>query len=372
MPILTANLSPDVFGRIMHLVADGIYLTPEQFLAVAAYNQLVLEQGTPVAELRGPSLPAQAGSRSESAGVKSRAAVNTGKPDRSFLAASEPAAVPRKAELATGELQAALTRLDIRKCETLALECHPASEAHSDRIWGQVNRLFPMKLVCRWVAVAAVQRASWPDLQTVLHQLPADAAIMGTELERLDHKLKRSRDEAHATGLPRVGNLASCDRFISQFVARVTRANQVYPGAIFQFQLAGLGGREVQLTERGRELALMPNPILESGTETACETLSEQERAFLLRHVMESVPTESNELMIVLRAIRDGHKTPNGLRSYIRNHFPAEWSDLAFRTHIYGVLARLTDLAQIQKIRTGRTVQYDLPDSAHLLLSEPR
>jgi hypothetical protein len=94
----------------------------------------------------------------------------------------------------------------------------------SERLWGQVNRLFPLKFACRWLAVENVGKNSWDRYDSISERLSADAATFGSVLENLDATAKRKRDELLSTGLPRRGNMASQDRFLSQFVARTTRS----------------------------------------------------------------------------------------------------------------------------------------------------
>jgi hypothetical protein len=203
-----------------------------------------------------------------------------------------------------------------------------------------------------------------------LDQLPRDAAVFGSYLETIDVKAGRRREVALSAGLPRAGNLASFDRFASQFIARVTRANLVHPGAAFQLGFACLVGQEMQLTSKGTALACLQNPLLDFPAESAERTLADGERRLLVDHIMESVPAERADQLCVLTAIRDGHVTPAGLLSYIRRNFPPDWSDLAFRTHVYGILARLAELGQIERVWTGRSVHYRLTEYASVLVDQ--
>ena len=54
---------------------------------------------------------------------------------------------------------------------------------------------------------------------------------------------------------PGKGNSASRDRFLSQFLARVTRGGEVYPGAVCQYQLARFEDAAIVLTNRGLEFS---------------------------------------------------------------------------------------------------------------------
>lgn len=357
VPVLSVSLTPATFNELMDLVEKGRFLTPEQFLTLAVYNQLALERSTGESPTK-----AIAKTRSQGAVQKSKA-----------RGGAAVLAVPLKDQLSDNPdlLQAALARFARPSGHYASLACAPMPEKIGiDRIWGQVNRLFPLKMACRWIYSRATQGSAWPKLKTVLDQLPRDAAAFGSFLESVDASAKRSREGAFSAGLPRAGNLASCDRFASQFIARVTRTSHVYPGAAFQLGLALLVDDEVHLTDKGRELALLQNPLLDSSAEIGERTLSVDECHMLITHVVESLPAERADQLCVLTAIRDGHRTPVALLSYVRGNFPPEWTDLAFRTHVYGILARLSELSQIDRIWHGRSVQYRLADSASLLVEQ--
>jgi hypothetical protein len=341
----------------MDLVEQGHYISPEQFMTVAAYNQLALERVPPDAVDSKPSR-------------KPRLSVSRRKSNVPTSAVLTP---NWKEPVSDGSdvLQRVLDRLARSSAEGVVLESSTTpNDVGAERIWGQVNRLFPLKLACRWIDSRMRESSAWPKLNFVLDQLPRDAAVFGSFVEIIDAKAGRAREAALSAGLPRAGNLASCDRFASQFVARVTRANRVHPGAAFQIGLACLAGDDVQLTSKGSELALLENPLLDASADSAEQTLSTDERRLLVVHIMESVPAERGDQLCVLTAIRDGHVTPVGLLSYIHRNFPTDWSELAFRTHVYGILARLAELGQIQRVWSGRSVHYRLTDSASVLVDK--
>ena len=357
MPVLNVNLPIDVFREVMDMVEQGHYSTPEQFMTVAAYNQLALERVQPDA-------------KDAKSSRKPRLSVSRRKSNVPTNAVLTP---HWKEPVSDGSdvLQGVLDRLARSTAEGVRFESSAApNEVGTERIWGQVNRLFPLKLACRWIYSRMRESSAWPKLNLVLDQLPRDTAVFGSFVETLDARAGRARESALSAGLPRAGNLASCDRFASQFLARVTRANRVHPGAAFQIGLACLVGDDVQLTSKGCELALLENPLLDSSAGSAEQTLSTDERRLLVDHIMESVPAERGDQLCVLTAIRDGHVTPVGLLSYIHRNFPEDWSDLAFRTHVYGILARLAELGQIQRVWTGRSVNYRLTDSASVLVDQ--
>src|SRR5262249_36347363 len=114
---------------------------------------------------------------------------------------------PRRVELQDEEVKAALSHFS-RPGDTSALSrCDGVPTAGRTRIWGQVNRLFPLKAACRWIVNAAATNGQWPELPLVMGRLALDAAVLGSMLERCDSDAGRKRDEMLGTGLPRKGNL---------------------------------------------------------------------------------------------------------------------------------------------------------------------
>ena len=195
---------------------------------------------------------------------------------------------------------------------------------------------------------------------------------MLSHLEDLDLAAGRKRDELLATGLPRRGNIASQDRFLSQFIARTTRSAEIYRGAICQYALAEFDGDRLALTDRGYELAKLKNPILDEDLRRAASNLSDEERTFLGRQVLEYVAGELHEIRLVLSAVLGGQTTPENLLASVRPQLPSEWSDVMTRTHVSGVVARLTEMGLLRRRWEGRNVNYEAAGMASTLLTKAR
>jgi hypothetical protein len=248
-------------------------------------------------------------------------------------------------------------------CEDLVMLIHRDSDqATGERLFGQVNRLLPLKLACRWLASNAMTEGKWSKYDTFSDRLADDAATIGSLLERWDIEKGRKRDELLSTGLPRKGNSASRDRFLSQFVARVTRGGEIYPGAICQYHLARFRNSTLLLTDRGMAFSALKNPILdEQNAKTAC-TLAPAESEFLTRQILEWVPAEREDMRVVLQAVLAGKVTPTDLTEAVRSHFPAAWTESVFQTHLSGLIARLGELRLVRRSWQGRNVRYEVGD----------
>jgi hypothetical protein len=374
MPIFAVNLSERLFGSIRNLVDKGLYQSLEGFIEVAAYNQLALERGVTPHQLldqghRQPqhaqapappaeeARPAQSDARPESKQRKPKKGHRKKKGGKARARKEQPApAAPGV------DVEAVLGRWAAPSGGAFPAPATAEGLPSGEHIWGQVNRLFALKLACRWVARAATGR-QWPNYLAVADGLADDAAMIGAVLEQWDAAAGRKRDEVLATGLPRRGNSASRDRFLSQYLARVTRGGKVQPGAVCRYALAACGEDAIALTEQGLKFALMPNPILDQRQSDSPVTLGDEEAAFLCRQVRERAPGEHADMKTVLTAVSSGEITPSAVAAAVRGSFPADWSEVVFRTHLSGLVARLTDLRLLRRRWEGRNVQYCLGDA---------
>src|SRR5262249_3271277 len=139
----------------------------------------------------------------------------------------------------------------------------------ADRVFAQVNRPFPLQVAGRWLAATTPGGGAWPRYDAVSDRVADDAATVGSLLEQWDADAGRKRDELLATGLPRRGNSSSRDRFLSQFLARVTRGGQAQPGAACHYLLTAFQGDRLALTSQGVAFAQIKNPVLDTADRAA-------------------------------------------------------------------------------------------------------
>lgn len=369
MPLFAVNLPDAVFESIKELIEQRRYRDVEAFVEVAALNQLALERGTPPADLvrAKASVHTDAPSR-ENAGSVTKVGTETSKNGRREL---------RNKKTAGGRISRTSFVLEKKQShdaipETLegfvrfgaADVLRPANaNGAADHIFGQVNRLFPLKVACRGIANVALSNGNnWPDYSVVHDVVGERASKLGSLLEKWDSLHDRKRDEQLATGLPKRGNSASRDRFISQLVARVTRGGDVYAGALCQYQLAAFEGERVALTQDGLAFASLENPIMDGGDSQVRITLGDEEVRFLTDLILRQVNTERQDMGIVLRGIANGKGTPTELSNAVRAELPQDWTEGMMLTHISGLVARLADLHLIKRKWDGRFVQYEIGD----------
>lgn len=354
MPLVAVNLPHALMAGIKTLIDSGKYLSLESFIEVAAFNQLALEKSE-----AGNALTHEVASTSSAEGAKKSASppkrrASTGRIPRQVYVLDKPNSVE---DFGAGVRSFA---------KVVSREGAPrpvsviGGGAEDARIFGQVNRLLPLKLVCRWVMKNAQSQNQWPLLPEISEALADDAARLGSLLEQQDIAKERKRDECLATGLPRRANGPSKDRFVSQFIARVTRGGHVFPGAVCQYKLASIQGQNLVLAPQGVNFAILENPILDATFSASDTALNEEEIKFLVHHVAASVPQEQADIQAVLTAIGTGASTPQPLISALRSYLPQDWNEGDIQTHVSGLIARMSELNLLRRRWHGRHVEYEI------------
>lgn len=361
MPLLAVNLSHAVLNGMKELIDLGKYPSLESFIEVACFNQLALEKSggaqlnksglavsTEPTRSERKTVPVAPQKKRSTVGKIERQVYLLDRPDKSEDI--EAVVAPFKKAASTKALPGALPT--------------PKTEAEGDHIFGQVNRLFPMKLVCRWVMRASTSSQQWPSLSDVSEALADDAARLGSLFEQQDLAQNRKRDDCLATGLPRRSNGPSKDRFLSQFVARVTRAGHIFPGAVCQYGLALIQDQTLALSQQGIDFALVDNPLLDGRLNISTSALNNEETQFLLAHISEWVPQEQADIQAVIGAIASGSSTPTSLTAALRSYLSPDWNEGEIQTHVSGLVARMSELGLLERRWHGRHVEYALSNTA--------
>lgn len=248
----------------------------------------------------------------------------------------------------------------------------PGQAVPLDRwIFGQYNKLLPVKASCRALAnLSSANRAGF-EIDSVAAEVAQAAATLGIYLEAHDARHSLSRDEALATGFPssRENGDRSRLRYANQFVASINKKGQV-SGLLIDLKFINLTSnrsRRIQLTRSGWDLAGIENPILDGAQRAPADKFSQSEKAFLIDHVSNVVPTEDFAYRTILKVIKQGKDRPDQLDAALQLHVPEPKRETLSKTFVTtqrsGVISRMADLGLINRVRDGVRVSYVLTDT---------
>lgn len=238
------------------------------------------------------------------------------------------------------------------------------SQAHW--IFGQHNKLLPVKASCRAVANLLGDAPSGVEVEEVARLVANSAGELGAYLQSIDKKFNRERDEMLATAFPgRTDPDKGRIRYANQFVVGITKQGQL-TGLLVDLALINKlspESRKIALTEAGWQFALMRNPVMDGGDENPAEKLSSEERAFLITHITNNVISERSAYLQVLGFIHSGHNNPEALRAAF-NEIERETpkNKLYFSTQRAGAISRMVDIGLLRRDRHGTRVTYAITD----------
>ena len=364
MPLIALKLEQDLYSKATALVRGGEYTDIQQLLEVALRNQLQLEQRYGAADGRlteisddQPRRPAKSATR--------RTIVSGPPPDRVHKGA---AIALGKTDVGWPQIVAAFR---FSSEGTANLEpCVAVPRPAGEQMYALVNRLFPLKLVARWLDVQANAIGHWPAVPDSFESMGRDIEALGSALATGDQTAKRRREDQLATSLPRIDNPKSTERFLTQFVARQTDAGEIHPAGIVQFALACIKNGQLVLSSEGQELSRLQNPLIDSDHDDIEDALTAEERRLFLHQIKNYMPGEATHLRAVLEAVSRGATSPPQLTDALRAQFTGRVTDAAFRSHLSGVIARAVDLRLLQRRWEGRYVFYSVTDTGSLVAAD--
>lgn len=241
-------------------------------------------------------------------------------------------------------------------------------------LWGQYNRIFPIKLTLRILANIINSNGSNVNLDYFKEEASNAARELGLQLKYMDEIYKRNRDVRLSTGLP-IGEdkNKALSRFKMHFVGYLTKNNNVEgaPGSLgFVNIFKGENGKvEIGITEAGLDFSILKNPILDG--EYPKTSLFDEERKYYINHIFQNVKGEAKAMKLILESIKNGFDTPNSLNEIVRR-LNDNWSDDMTNTMKVGLISRLFDLQLITKKKDGLKVRYFLTPMGESVASENR
>jgi Arc/MetJ-type ribon-helix-helix transcriptional regulator len=214
-------------------------------------------------------------------------------------------------------------------------------------IFGQYNRLLPVKASCRALAHLLDGKPNGVSLDEAASRISEEALTLGRLLAHRDKLSGTKRDEALSTAFPSPDREIEKSRlrYANQFVASISKQGKV-SGLLMDLKLinhTGTKNPRLQLTEAGWGFAKLRNPVLDGDAPEATQKFTAEERS------VDGGAQTPDELDVVLRE----HVSQDAGRSLTKSFLASQRS---------GAVSRMADLELITRERTGVKVFYVVTD----------
>jgi hypothetical protein len=237
-------------------------------------------------------------------------------------------------------------------------------------IFGQYNRLLPVKASCRALAHLLDGKPNGVSLDEATSRISEEALNLGRFLAHHDKENGTKRDEALSTAFPSPDREIEKSRlrYANQFVASISKQGKV-SGLLMDLKLInhiGTKNPRLKLTEPGWGFARLRNPVFDGDTPGTTQKFTAEERSFLLNHISSSVPAEDFAYRTIIEAVDGGAQTPDELDAVLREHVSQDAGRSLTKSFLAsqrsGAVSRMADLELITRERTGVKVFYVVTD----------
>lgn len=240
-------------------------------------------------------------------------------------------------------------------------------------LWGQINRIIPVKLGLRVLANMQQDKANFVPLRDFHRKAVEIARGFGHNLLKIDNDLKRKRDVQVSTAFPTGKNEEKAAlRYKAHFLAN-KRNDGILEGAMARLKFANIQNLDesrdlIGLTNEGLEFIKLKNPILDENIYSE-RTLSEGETEFYLNHITTNVPEELNPISSILRIIHDGASSVTEIDKELKKT-KTSWTDIVVTTQRSGALGRMNELGLLDKTKKGINVIYKVSHKGEKFLNK--
>lgn len=241
-------------------------------------------------------------------------------------------------------------------------------EAWDSWIWGQTNRILPIKFALRRLAIMSAAEQNYPVSDSFRESTSKRAREFGKKLLKVDEKLEKRRDERLSTGFP-IGKdeRSSRNRYWTQFIG-YEKSDGEKTGAFFELAFADLvkidGKNRIGLTQAGFELSQLTNPVIDNNDYS--NSLSNDESSYYIKHTLSHCPGEGHLFRLILELLRDGKNKRIQLNNEIGDEVEGSgWSEGLISTQRSGAISRMYELGLIEKARKGLEVRYQITGKGH-------
>jgi len=258
---------------------------------------------------------------------------------------------------------------------------HHGQDVSLDRwILGQFNRLLPAKVNSRALIHLFVERNGKLGIDEAADLVAKEALKLGDYLAAIDKREKVPRDDALATAFPqrKKDKDKARTRYANQFLVHQNSRGEL-SGLMVDLKLINVDirrrKRHIVPTHAAWEFAKLKNPLLDAPCNGMGQKFSDQEKSFLLEHILYSVPVESFAYRVILEMVMNGNNKPEKIDSVLKEKYVskdrAEQLSQSFLTsQRSGAISRMSDLGLIERQRDGVRVFYSVTEAGRRLLTQ--
>jgi hypothetical protein len=236
-------------------------------------------------------------------------------------------------------------------------------------IFGQYNKLLPVKVSCRALAVLLSRERTALPLKEIAEKVSDAAAVLGHALRSKDETSERHRDDWLSTAFPVIGSHwdkeKAIKRYANHFVASLSAGK--IAGLLADLRLINQVPEEelrIALTEQGWRFSALPNPVLDGDGGESGERFTQDEKAFLIEHILHHVTVERFAYRALLAALlADDAYTPSALDAALQryvSHSGRQFSKSFVSSQRSGAISRMADLGLVARIRNGVNTTYSV------------
>jgi hypothetical protein len=315
--LIKIDLDPSIVKKIEQFITQGIYSDIRQFVNVAVSNQLEEE----ISRIKG--------SKTHMDKLSSEVELTP----KLLIEAQG------NSQKLTYETVAPLGFGWRKQLQNLPLENSEIQPKTSDLIWYFYNRFFPVKLVIHQLAqIMVTHQKNWIELGDLQVQSFEFAEGVATKLKNIEISAKMARNKKLSTGLPTSNielsglrgtvkrkkedkRLRGRTRFMDQIVGKYVPKDGTFSGACFDLGLMGIQQRDettyVSLTETGKQLALLENPILDK--ELFESAFSDREVHFIFHQIYNRFRLENKIIRKIIEWLKKESLTSSQIDQVFKN-----------------------------------------------------
>lgn len=361
--------------RIDHIMSlAGSYRSMDEFVTRAVLNQIALEESGLTESVRYAREDDSMSKGKSSLGIAVEPSVGSVSPQSrkppSRIRLQQPVELePQLLSVASN----APKMVDFRPLD---------SDENSRPLWGQMNRLAPMKLPLRFLSnMLSKDGEMWIDIEIVSAAVSKQAPTIRAILEAKDEEEKRKRRGGFSAAFP-IRERSSLQRFSNQYLGYLAKESGKAKGLLAELSLIDIeksaeGTVQVGITEPGWEYTQIRSPLLDDliiQGGSVPMPMSREEVVFLVDHMRRFRPGELNFLQSVVSAVSKGSNSPTALFTSVEEYFRTNvvWPNLTqavVGTMRAGAVSKLVEMGVLGINKIGARSEYYVIEDGRALVT---